>query len=435
MKKNLSPSIISAFCLGFATAIFLLSAFPLAAQTNPPYMIDYTTTHVGHAPGEYFPGPFQKVNSNTLWMIQMFLSESNGIVGLINGKQYISTLQTNVVLSSKQITTYSTNYAYWGASNFLARVHGIYKWSLIGGADGGNGDGITPSMPIPIYLIGSFSGTNGFFSLTNGFMTGSDISIAAISSVTNSFGRSLVTPGSATLFSTDHPQTIGITNSYAGQHQRFDDPSDPNDAATKGYADTLYANAFNNNFATGYDVTNGVTHFFYSIQNNVLLDIATVAKWVPINSFAVGAGYFYTDPYSGQTGFVPTNAILSVAQTNLVGAWQMQDSTNLALVAGFNTFTNYIVATNSGIVSFTITIRRDLNQHWFRVIKNGGSVATVSVPMSVLAGTLYPSNTWNLAAITNAMPNFSVWQGNSNGLALVTLSLSNGIVRTLQVLR
>jgi hypothetical protein len=49
-----------------------------------------------------------------------------------------------------------------------------------------------------------------------------------------------------------------------------------------------------------------------------------------------------------------------------------------------------------------------------------------------VAAMIYPSNTWNLAAITNAMPNFSFWTGNSNGQALVTLSLSNGVVRYLQ---
>ena len=52
-----------------------------------------------------------------------------------------------------------------------------------------------------------------------------------------------------------------------------------------------------------------------------------------------------------------------------------------------------------------------------------------------LNGRLYPSNTWNLSAITNAMPNFSIWTGNSNGMALVTISLSNGVVRYLQTLQ
>jgi hypothetical protein len=53
---------------------------------------------------------------------------------------------------------------------------------------------------------------------------------------------------------------------------------------------------------------------------------------------------------------------------------------------------------------------------------------------AVIGGALYPSNTWNLPAITNAMPNFSVWTGNSNGCCLVTISLSNGVVRYLQTL-
>ena len=44
-----------------------------------------------------------------------------------------------------------------------------------------------------------------------------------------------------------------------------------------------------------------------------------------------------------------------------------------------------------------------------------------------VAGTVYPSNTWNLAAITNAMPNYSFWVGNSNGQALVSVYLANGV--------
>lgn len=44
------------------------------------------------------------------------------------------------------------------------------------------------------------------------------------------------------------------------------------------------------------------------------------------------------------------------------------------------------------------------------------------------AGIYYPSNAlaWNLMTITNGLANWAFWEGNSNGLALVTVWNSNG---------
>jgi hypothetical protein len=50
-----------------------------------------------------------------------------------------------------------------------------------------------------------------------------------------------------------------------------------------------------------------------------------------------------------------------------------------------------------------------------------------------VAGTIYPSNTWNLAAITNAMPNYGFWVGSSNGQALVSVYLANGVALVKQI--
>ena len=58
-----------------------------------------------------------------------------------------------------------------------------------------------------------------------------------------------------------------------------------------------------------------------------------------------------------------------------------------------------------------------------------------AVALLAPGGVVYAPWSWSLAAITNTMPNFGIWQGNSNGSCLVTLSLSNGVVRYLQVLR
>lgn len=57
-------------------------------------------------------------------------------------------------------------------------------------------------------------------------------------------------------------------------------------------------------------------------------------------------------------------------------------------------------------------------------------VNTVSNDLAQFKATnlvIWPSNTWNLAAVTNAMPNFSFKLANSNGQELVRLYLSNGV--------
>jgi Concanavalin A-like lectin/glucanases superfamily len=45
----------------------------------------------------------------------------------------------------------------------------------------------------------------------------------------------------------------------------------------------------------------------------------------------------------------------------------------------------------------------------------------------VSGGNYFPSNTWSMSVITNSMANFSFWIGNSNGQALISLYLSNGV--------
>jgi hypothetical protein len=48
-------------------------------------------------------------------------------------------------------------------------------------------------------------------------------------------------------------------------------------------------------------------------------------------------------------------------------------------------------------------------------------------------GLIYGSNTWNIVSVTNRMPNFSFQTLNSNGQALVSVSVSNGVTRIKQL--
>jgi hypothetical protein len=71
--------------------------------------------------------------------------------------------------------------------------------------------------------------------------------------------------------------------------------------------------------------------------------------------------------------------------------------------------------------------RDDLTNGWFFQQITNLDTQLSNQPASSLHGIIYPSNTWSLAAVTNPMPNFSFWAGNSNGVALVSLWLSNGV--------
>jgi len=309
---------------------------------------------------------------------------------------------SNQVLSSQRILTYSTNYAFWSASNYLARVNGIYNWNVSGGDDGGN-----PPTPTAFHIIGSFNGSNSWFTITNGFQTTNFISIVLIRD-----GAAPVDPGGALLYSVDHWELLGRTNYYFGQHQRFDIPSDPFDAATKSYADTLFANAIAGQWVASTD-TNGLTHYTYSANGVAVADFGSLLGWIQINSSTLDG-----------TG---TNITFAITATNLVAGWHIESSTNLALINGWTTWTNYSTNITSGVVTFKVPINPLFTAQFFRARGAGQNGFTVTPPITALGGTIYPSNTWSLASITNVMPNFSFWAGTSNGQALVSIYLSNGV--------
>ena len=408
------------------TKIALLTLLLALTSHGQPWAVDVTTPHTNGLGGTYYGDnivtAFGKVNSNSAWMNTV---ASNFLAGGVN--------PTNLVLSSKQLKTYQTNYAYWTGSNFLARVPGLYSWTASGGDDAGN-----PPGTIPVSLVGSYSGTNAWFAITNGFTTTNWISVSLLTNGASAFGNTLVNPGAASLYSVDHFELLGKTNFYFGQHQRFDTPVDGNDAATKSYADALFANAFNGNFSFSTD-TNGTLHLDYVFQNTVGLDIASLLTWISIITNAPGGLNCWFDSTISQTLCVPTNMWFTVAQTNLSAGWQLQSSTNLSLTMGFTGWTNYTSVTNSGLITFTVPIDQTASQRFFRFIRDQSTMATFTMPVtfsspvtfstppSHTSGTLYPSNTWSLVIITNGMRNGDVMTVNSNGLKLVDVWLSNSI--------
>jgi len=51
-----------------------------------------------------------------------------------------------------------------------------------------------------------------------------------------------------TLYGVDHYELLGVTNSYFGEYQQFNEPQNASDAATKNYVDVAVANALPGNW-------------------------------------------------------------------------------------------------------------------------------------------------------------------------------------------
>jgi hypothetical protein len=225
------------------------------------------------------------------------------------------------------------------------------------------------------------------------------------------------------LYSFQNWPALGRVNEVRGQRIRVDVPTNNDEVATKYYADTVAANAAANNFLN-YTATNGEREYYYGPGG---VKIFGMKQSVPVYCTTSNTTTFTADA---------SNWLLSIPVTNFVAGWQVQFSTDLALDNGFNLFTNYTLTTNTGIATFTIpqaaTITNGL-VGFFRVVSPQAGGVRSYYAHTMDGGTIYPSNSWSLTAITNQLaaygPGKHYWTGSSNGLALITLSYSNGVVR------
>ena len=132
--------------------------------------------------------------------------------------------------------------------------------------------------------------------------------------------------------------------------------------------------------------------------------------WIPITGSALSG----------------TNFTLTTYATNLNNGVLLQMSTNLALVAGFHTITNWTTNTVSGVTTFTTPMSPSVPVAFYRLISSSSSSSSAFyVPLALNGGALYPSNTWSLATITNGMKAGDIITVNSNGLKLVDVWMSN----------
>jgi hypothetical protein len=330
---------------------------------------------------------------------------------------------TNQVLQSKQIVSYTTNYAYWSASNYLARVAGLVSWQIASGDDGGANPSTAPST-FPMTLYGTYA-TNftGWFLITNGFVTQSNISLY-VTLGTNSWGTTLANPGQAALYSVDHWELYGRTNFM--DYQLIGSKVGPQygwQYVNADYVNNLFQSAFNNNFSTSKD-TNNVTHFAYSSQNHVMFDLTSSTKSVPGIGLTPGGYAVYTDTY-GNTFDYPTNVVMTIPTTNLATGYTLLAQTNLLNV--FFAITNYTASTSGTNTLLTIPVIPGPGQWFFYVVNGFNFGATFNEAVTFNGGTLYPSNTWSLATITNGLASGNIITVNSNGVNLVDVWMSNGV--------
>lgn len=149
----------------------------------------------------------------------------------------------------------------------------------------------------------------------------------------------------------------------------YDDPTQPQQGATKNYVDTAIASANASLFQASTD-TNNVKHYSYSAGGSTIFDMANQQVFI-------GLGF----SVSG------TNLIVKAAQTNLTAGYTMQMSTNVTLSPnnGFTTFTNILgFSTNSGIVSFTNAIKSSIPTAFYRILSSSSSSSSAFyVPVSL----------------------------------------------------
>jgi hypothetical protein len=117
--------------------------------------------------------------------------------------------------------------------------------------------------------------------------------------------------------------------------------------------------------------------------------------------------------YSIDTTTLSTNVTTSSAWISI---------TNVCTNAVYSTLNSNNVTTGESL--FTAFNKVNLNFNFLETQFNG---------IATNGGTLYPSNAWSLTTITSGMANASYWIGNSNGAALVSVSLANGIATVKQL--
>jgi hypothetical protein len=335
----------------------------------------------------------------------LILPTKPGVVGYIGSGTSLY-IMTNAVLQSHAYASFTTNYAFWKGSNWLARVPNLQRWDLAGGDDGGN-----PPFGIPVSLVGSYSGSNSWFVISsngqyNSFTTSNTISIAVITNGASARSVTMVDPGSATLYSVDHPELLGTVISFSGEEVQVATPTNYADVANKGYVDGAIGSALNNNWSS-YSASN-TYNFVYTFSGQTFVDFLTTTIGIPI-----------TNAFLDATG---TNFCFQI-NTNYLGAgYTILSTTNLSQL--FTAWTNYTTGTNGVLVTFTNAIVTNAPMRFFEA--QISSVSSVNFLVPVTFGVpISSTNVWiNTNSFPTVVPNKGL--GTSAGGGTATIVTNNG---------
>jgi len=299
---------------------------------------------------------------------------------------------SNAVVSSQTFVALNTNFNF-ALSNSIGKFTNIYAVRVIAVEVGGGG-----IVPPTAAAYGVLYSTNGTSYQTTMPAAPNVLWLSVTSAVAGAGGVSVTC--------ITHPETRGATNDLTGQTTFVNPASDGRSPVTLDQMNAAIANSTSG-------LQNDGSWYYFAPNGNRLLEMQVPAVLFATNlSIAIDG-----------TG---TNWAVSLASANFVKGWQFQMSTNLALLTGFQMFTNYTLTTNSGIATFTVPMSATPPSYaFFRVASPQLGALKSDYAHAFNMGTLYLSNSWNLAVITNGMQAGDIITVNSNGLKLVDVWMSN----------
>jgi len=303
---------------------------------------------------------------------------------------------------------------------------------------------------------GAQSGSEIYFLHSYG---GGNSDIQCLPSGTNYVAQSTIGDGTATIYFANNSWVVsGLSTGTEYTTNSIEYP-------TNGQYYVLYSNG--TNVVSSFYGNCTLTFYYFSEPTTTLVNQSLTGLF--LNS-GDQVAFSYSGTVSSNTGTNGTPLVVSVNQGtlfttpafNAIGGWWnltgtlIPTGTNLAVAiqytssdtnnpgggtnyifSGFNSASNtlyvydqcgqcgQISLTNASLTSPNLS-PYDANGAW----KQG----TNGYPwMTNATGVVWPSNTWSLAAITNSMTNGGFWLGDSNGLALTAVWMSNGVVRLKQL--
>ena len=328
---------------------------------------------------------------------------SNGVVGWVNSQNFVTALTTNIARTSHRYTIFATNNFTMSGSNYVGRFSQVYDWQLTEPQIGGGG--LSPSTSLPEALWGSFSGTNNWFPLTNGAVFFTNISISVV-------GTNITGLGGVTIYGLDHPELYGNVVAFDGQTFNFNGSKI---ATLNDLAATVHVLAPPVQMAGGWILDSQI------VSGNELVTFYSHNSKV----FEMAAGGSSINQAFGGLDGTGTNITIMTPATNLLTGWTLEQCTNLSAPVLWLPTSNFTTNISGGVVTFTVPMNFGLQAQFFRLRLPSATTATFSVPATFSVGTLYPSNTWSLYAITNVMHAGDIMTVNSNGVKLVDVWMSN----------